>query len=152
MAEKTTDGSRQANPAGYTSFVSNLRSLTASVIDHVRLRFQVLELEGREALAHYIRLAIFVGIAVVMLVFAYLLLMVGGIFLLSEQLGWPWAMLTTVVGGAHLLLAIIFLLVGKSMLSKPVLAGTINEFKSDTEWLRKNKQNQDPTAKSLSDS
>ncbi len=151
MSTHAKDSGRQENPAGYPSLVANLRSLTASLIDHARLRFQVMELEGREAAAHYLRLAVLIVIAVVLLLFSYLLLLVGGIFLLAERLEWPWATLTTVAGGVHLVLALVFLLIGKSMLGKPVLEGTINEFKTDTEWLREQKQSKNPTEKSLSD-
>ena len=148
MADNDQADTRRANPAGYSGLLANLRGLAATAIEHGRLRFQVLEAEGRDAAGHYLRLAIVVGVAVVLLLFAYLLLLVGGIFLLAELTQWSWAVLTASAGALHLAAAVILMLVGRHMLGRPVLAATINEFKLDTEWLRNHSSKTSPNVNS----
>lgn len=148
MAEQDPGRGRPPGAPGTRGIASSLRALSATVIEHGRLRFQMIEVEGRDAVLHYLRMAVVLGVGLVFLLFAYLFLLVGGVFLLADATGLPWSLLTAAVGGGHLILALVLLIVAKTMLRKPVLEGTINELKRDTEWLR-NQANKDTTSKTI---
>lgn len=132
---------RPGNPAGYSGLADNLKALGGTIAEHARLRFQVLEIEGREAGAHYLKLIAFAVAALLFVLLAYLFLVAGGIFLLAEKTTWSWAGASAFVGLLHILLAAVCALYIRSRFKRPVFEATIQELKQDTEWLREKKNN-----------
>lgn len=115
-----------------------LRGSTASLIEHVRLRIELLEVEGREAALHLLLLAGLVALAALLLVFGYLLILLGGLFLLASVTGWDWVWVAFVAGIVHVVGAGVLLLQVRTRSRRKLLADTIEEFKRDSQWLRKN--------------
>ncbi len=111
-----------------------------SILDYLGARLQLFLLEAREA-----RNGLLLRIA---------LFMIGGFFLLLAWLGvaiglagvlvvkagwlWPWAAIT--VGGAHLIVGVVILLIAKRKLAQPAFQESIREFQRERDWLHSHRE------------
>lgn len=106
----------------------------AALADLIGARASLIHLEFRQAFQHGAKRGIFFGAAAFLLLFAWVIIVAGGVGAISASTHWPWYWVTLSVGGAHLLLAFILILIAK----KPAPASfdaTLAEFKKDREWL-----------------
>lgn len=102
----------------------------------LQARMELARLESKEALAHLLWLAAFVAVAILALLLAYILGVVGLAFLVQRLAGWEWWAVTLAFAFAHLAVAGTLALLAKRRLSKPFFQATIVEFKKDREWLK----------------
>lgn len=121
--------------------MNSLRSSLSALAEHIRLRIEVLQVEGREAALHLLLLAGLLVGAAVFLVFAYLLLLLSAVFLLASATGWSWAWIAVAAGSVHLLVAFILLLTVRQLSRRRLLDQSLEEFKRDSTWLRNQTKN-----------
>ena len=66
---------------------------------------------------------------------AYLIALVGGIASISVGQGWTWYKVTLLVAGAHVLIAVLLVVIGKRRFGRRPFRDSLDEFKRDREWL-----------------
>jgi len=111
-------------PAGWSEALGTLLSC----------RIALIQLESKAAAQQagkLVALAAFIALATL---FAWALLLAGGIAALAAATGWPWHWLALVAGAAHGLAAGIGLYLAKSA-ARPAFPITRAEFLKDREWL-----------------
>ena len=116
----------------------HFRELLASAAAYLQARLQLLGIELGEAGRHYLKLAIFALVAVIALIFGYVLLCIALVFLVAHATGWRWEWVLFAFAGAHLLAAIICGAIAWRFIGRPVFTSTLNELKKDQEWLKTN--------------
>lgn len=121
--------------AGDAGFVAHLRGFFASFADYFRARLQLTGIESKEAGLHYLKLLIYVVIALVVVIFGYLFLCIGLVVLLAQLLhvGWPWVMIGFAV--LHFAGAVACVFFAKAGMAEPMFGATLRELKKDKEWL-----------------
>ncbi len=129
---------RMATDAG---LLPSLRRALGTLIQHARLRLEVLQVEGREAALHLLLLAGLIAAAALLVLFAYLLLLLAAVFLLASSTGWSWAWVAVAVAGAHLLIALILLASVRQLSRRKLLTHSLEELKRDSTWLKKQASN-----------
>jgi uncharacterized membrane protein YqjE len=134
MLETSTTGTRAGTDAGFTE---HLRSFAATGFDYLSARFQLAGIESKEASVHYLKILGFVAVAVAALLFGYVFLCVGLVFVIAylTQAQWMWVMLA--FAALHLIAAAICLAVAKKRIASPMFTETLNEFKKDRQWLNR---------------
>ncbi len=117
----------------------HLLALLASLTGYIRARLELAGIEGKEAAAIYLKVAVCLVLAVLFLAFGYAFLWIGILALIAafSHLYWGWLVLA--VGVLHLLgiagcVWMVFVL-----WKKPVFSATLEEFRKDQEWLNSHK-------------
>ena len=91
-------------------------------------RVALIQLEAKDASTKAVRRVSFVSAACGCAIFAWALLLAGGISWISESTGWPWNRVAIGASALHLLAAIIFVKVAKFPVTRA-------EFQKDREWI-----------------
>lgn len=116
------------------------KSWAASLAELVDSRLTLIRLEAQAAAGKTVRILICIVVAALALLFTWALLVAGAIAAISLTKGWPWQYVTLGAAGAHLLVALLALLLAKA--SKPALfTHTKAEFNKDRAWLNTLKSN-----------
>ncbi|MGC3989787.1 MAG: phage holin family protein [Chthoniobacteraceae bacterium] len=134
MMDPARGSAPHASPESGVS--GHFRNLLASALGYFQARFQLLGIEAGEAGKHYLTLAVFALVALVALIFGYIFLILGLVFLVAHWTGWHWEWVLLAFAGAHLLATIIFGALAWRMIGKPFFTRDFNEFKKDQEWLK----------------
>lgn len=105
-----------------------------ALMDLVAARLTLIQLESKDATQEASRRACLIAAACGCAFFAWALLLVGGVSLLSQATGWPWNLVTLGLAALHLVLGIILAQSAKpsGAASFPV---TRAEFQKDREWI-----------------
>jgi uncharacterized membrane protein YqjE len=136
VAEPAPERVKSAESAG---IVAHAIELLGAALAYFQARFALASLEGREAVGHYFKtLGLLLG-AIVVIVFGYFFLCFAGVFAIATAFGggtaWIWVTLAAAV--LHLLIGVAFVFKVRSLVQRPVLAATLEEFKKDQAWLEK---------------
>lgn len=115
------------------------RGLLQAGLTYVEARGQLLQVEAKEAVGHVSRIASFGSIAAFLLMVTWLLAVPAGISLIAERLAMRWEHLALIAAGAHLFLALIFLILvrARSRSLRP-FEESLNQLREDRAWLAKN--------------
>ena len=134
-----------ADPASpHTSdagFIENGRALLAAVAAYLAARLHLAGIETKEALIHF---GIIIGLAILALsvvVFGYLFLCIGLVFLIARLLHVHAEWVVLVLALAHFGGAMACVIFAKARLSAPMFGATLEEFKKDKQWLQTKKPN-----------
>ena len=112
------------------------RGLSEPLLRYLEARGVLLTIEAQEALQSVIRLLIFGAVAAAAAFMGWVLLTAALVHVIVNATDWHWAGAVTVLGGAHVMFAIVFLLIMRSRLGKlRFFKDTLNEFKRDRAWL-----------------
>lgn len=97
-------------------------------------RLALIELESKDAVKQGVRAAIMIVAAVICVIFAWAMLLAGGVSLIAVSAGWPWYLVALGVAALHLLVGFILLKLAKpsAISAFPV---TRSEFKKDRQWI-----------------
>jgi uncharacterized membrane protein YqjE len=127
---------RSRNPAGRAGLLDNLLGLTSALARFFESRCALIARDSKAALAQMLILAACFGVAVMLCVFGYIFLIVSAIVGVAHlaQVSWLWTAL--VAAGLHFLLALVFVLLARSRLKKPLFRATASELNKDREWLK----------------
>jgi uncharacterized membrane protein YqjE len=97
-------------------------------------RLELIQLESRQAAQEASRRAILVGVAAGCAFAAWMLLLAGGVSLISEGTGWPWNRVAVGLACLHLLAGFILARAAKSK-GAAAFPATRAEFRKDREWI-----------------
>lgn len=132
----TSESPPSHNPAGHSGFLGNALALLTAVAGFFESR---LALAAKESKSAGLQILILVGsllVAGVLCVMGYVFLIVSAIAGLAHLAGTSWPWIALIVGLVHFIIALVFLLVARSRISKPMFRDTVDELKKDREWLR----------------
>jgi len=135
---QTTQPPGPESPAGLPE---HLRRLLASAIGYFGARLELAGIEGRETLGIWGRAAALVALALGLLLFGYLLLILGAVAALAWLTGWHWGWFALGFGFLHLAGAGVCLWLAKLKWSHPVFPMTLAEFRKDQQWLSRPNEN-----------
>jgi uncharacterized membrane protein YqjE len=110
-------------------------SLWGSAGRHIQSIVELAGLEGREALALYLRLAVMLGAALVFGVFAYVLVLLFVAFLVSSIFGVAWLWILLALAVVHILVAAVCANHVRCHMRTAVFAATRSELKKDFDAL-----------------
>lgn len=105
----------------------------------VSSRIALIQLEARDAARLGARRAAALIAAMLLMFFAWALLLAGGIAIAADQTGWPWHWIALSAAVLHLLVALILLQSAKTPTSAPFPV-TRAEFQKDREWIESLRQ------------
>jgi uncharacterized membrane protein YqjE len=117
--------------------IAHALDLLGAGLAYFQARFALASLEGREAVAHYLKaLGLLLG-GIVVIVFGYFFLCFAAVFAIAMAFGggsaWIWVTLAAAL--LHLLIGVALVFKVRSLVQQPVLAATLEEFKKDQAWL-----------------
>jgi uncharacterized membrane protein YqjE len=106
------------------------------LLRYLEARGILLTIEAQEALQQVLRVLLFAGIAAAAAFMGWVLLTAALVHVLMAAGGWSWVKAVTVLGVAHVALAIACLFVVRQRVGGlQFFRETINEFKKDRQWL-----------------
>lgn len=121
----------------------NARGLTAGLLSfwgsagrHVLALAELAGLEGKAAVALYVRLAVMLVACLIFLVFGYFLALLFVVFLIATIFGVSWLWIFLGLGLLHFLVAFLCALHVKTHLRTPVFEVTSSEIRKDLESLK----------------
>jgi len=117
----------------------HLLALLASLAGYIRARLELAGIEGKDAAAIYLKVAVLLFVAILFLTFGYAFLWIGLIALIAAFSHLPWGWLVLSAGVIHLLGALGCTLIIWRLWKKPVFAATLEELRKDQEWLNSHK-------------
>ncbi|MEX1115601.1 MAG: phage holin family protein [Akkermansiaceae bacterium] len=106
-------------------------------------RVALIQLESKDAARGAARAAVFFVAALCCVIFAWALLISGGVAILADAMHWPWYWVALGASALHLLVGIGFALLGKPAVN-PAFPITRAEFQKDREWIEKFHINKKP--------
>jgi uncharacterized membrane protein YqjE len=132
MAE---EGSRARNPAGHAGLLDNLLALTSALAGFFQARWALITLDSKAALAQLVTLAACLAAAIMLFAFGYVFLIVSAIVGVAHLAGVSWLWIALAAAGLHFVGAVIFIVVARSRMTKPLFRATASELKRDRQWL-----------------
>ena len=132
----TSEATRSRDPARHAGLLDNLVALVGALAGFFESRFVLLAQESKAALLQMLGLAACVAAAVILFALGYVFLIASIIVGVAHaaQVSWIWIALAA--AGVHFLIALIFILVARSRMIKPLFRVTLSELKKDREWLK----------------
>ena len=124
------------NPAGRRGLLDNLLALAGTLAVFFETRAALIAKESRTAFAQLLVLAACLVAAALVFAFGYIFLIAAAIVALANgaQISWLWTALAAAV--LHFVLALVFLLIARSRMTKPMFRASAEELKKDSEWLK----------------
>jgi uncharacterized membrane protein YqjE len=124
------------NPAGHAGLLDNLVALAGALAVFFQSRFALLAQESKAALLQMLGLAACVVAAVMLFALGYVFLIASIIAGVAHAAQVSWVWIAIAAAGVHFLVALIFILVARSQMAKPLFRMTLLELKKDREWLK----------------
>lgn len=100
----------------------------------VASRVALIQLESKDAARGASRRAVLVAAACGCAFAAWMLLLAGGVSIISQSTGWPWDWVAVGLATLHLLVGVVLAHAAKSA-DTPAFPATRAEFKKDREWI-----------------
>ncbi|MGY8640887.1 MAG: phage holin family protein [Verrucomicrobiales bacterium] len=121
---------------------SKAAATLGSILDYLGARSRLFVIEAKEARnGLLLKLALFVAGGFFLLL-AWLGFAVGIFGFITIKLEWPWPWAAVAVGGAHLLVGGILLLLAKQKFANPVFEESVREFQHERSWLNSHREQQ----------
>jgi uncharacterized membrane protein YqjE len=133
MISETT---RSRNPAGHASLLGNLLALASALTELFEARFALFAQDSKAALVQLLVLAVCLVLAVVVCVLGYVFLLASAVVGSAQLAGISWVWTALAAGGAHFVIALIFVGIARNRITKPFFRATLTELKEDREWLK----------------
>ena len=130
------EASRARNPAGHTGLLDNLLALASALAGFFESRFALVARDSKAALVQAITLAACLSAAAVLFALGYIFLIVSAIVGVAHLAGVSWLWIALATAGLHFLVALIFVLVARRRMTKPLFRATASELRKDREWLK----------------
>jgi len=116
--------------------LDNLVALAGALTVFFQSRFALLAQESKAALLQMLGLAACVVAAVMLFALGYVFLIASIIAGVAHAAQVSWVWIAIAAAGVHFLVALIFILVARSQMAKPLFRMTLLELKKDREWLK----------------
>jgi uncharacterized membrane protein YqjE len=133
MISETT---RSRNPAGHASLLENLLALASALTELFEARFALFAQDSKAALVQLLVLASCLVVALVVCVLGYVFLLASAVVGSAQLAGISWMWTALAAGGAHFVIALIFVVIARNRITKPFFRATFTELKEDREWLK----------------
>jgi uncharacterized membrane protein YqjE len=133
MISETT---RSRNPAGHASLLGNLLALASALTELFEARFALFAQDSKAVLVQLLVLAVCLVLAVVVCVLGYVFLLASAVVGSAQLAGISWVWTALAAGGAHFVIALIFVVIARNRITKPFFRATLTELKEDREWLK----------------
>ena len=117
-------------------------STLAALLDHILIRIKLFQLEAKEIRGELLVKLFVLLTAFLFFAIGYVTVLAGGVSMLIIHFQWPWPKAVLSVGGIHVFVAFILLIIAKKRLSQAAFRDTIQEFEKDRQWLE-NKHRRD---------
>ncbi len=134
----TQSGQRRAPmPRG---IIDQLAGLLAMVLAYLSARLELAGIEGREAVTHYLIILVLAIGGLILLIFGYLLSVIGVVFLIAHFIGTENAWIWVTLGAAslHFIVAGGLLIVARSRIAQPMFSASLEQLRQDQEWIKPN--------------
>src|ERR1043166_8589681 len=132
MAE---EGSRSRNPAGHAGLLDNLLALISALAGFFQARWALITRDSKAALAQLVTLAACLAAAIMLFAFGYVFLIVSAIVGVAHLAGVSWLWIALAAAGLHFVGAVIFIVVARGRMTKPLFRATASELKRARQWL-----------------
>ena len=133
MADEAT---RSRNPAGHAGLLDNLLALLNALAVFFESRFALLARDSKAALVQMFALVACLLAALLLFMFGYIFLIASAVVGLAHLARISWLWIALAAAGVHFVIALVFLLVARSRMTKPLFRATAAELKKDREWLK----------------
>ncbi len=133
MADEAT---RSRNPAGHAGLLDNLLALLNALAVFFESRFALLARDSKAALVQMFALVACLLAALLLFTFGYIFLIASAVVGLAHLARISWLWIALAAAGVHFVIALVFLLVARSRMTKPLFRATAAELKKDREWLK----------------
>ena len=119
-----------------TGFIGSLAALAATLVDFFESRAALVATESKAALVQFVLIALCLIAGLLFFAFGYVFLLATAVVAVAHlaKVSWLWTALAA--AGLHLLMALIFLLIARSGIKRPLFRATTAELKKDREWLK----------------
>jgi uncharacterized membrane protein YqjE len=133
MADEAT---RSRNPAGHAGLLENLLALVNALAVFFESRFALLARDSKAAFVQMVILAACLFAALLLFTLGYIFLVASAVVGLAHLAHVSWLWVALAAAGAHFIIALVFLLVARGRMRKPIFRATAVELKKDREWLK----------------
>ena len=110
-------------------------STLAAVIDHILIRIKLFQFEAREIRGELLVKLFVLLTAFLFFALGYIALLTGGVAMLIDYYQWPWPKTVICVGGLHIFIAFLLLIIVRKRLSQTAFRDTLQEIEKDRQWL-----------------
>src|SRR5438876_2552767 len=133
MAGENSPSRSRPRQAG---FIGSLVALASALADFFESRAALFASESKAALVRFLLAAICLIAALLFFTLGYVFLLATAVVAIAHlaRISWLWTALAA--AGLHILIALIFLLIARSGIKRPIFRATMDEFKKDREWLK----------------
>jgi len=117
-------------------FIGSLVALASALADFFESRAALFATESKAALVQFVLVALCLVAALLFFAFGYIFLLATAVVAVAHlaKVSWLWTALAA--AGLHILIALIFLLVARTGIKRPIFRATSAELKKDREWLK----------------
>src|SRR6202040_2565064 len=117
-------------------FIGSLVALASALADFFESRAAIFATESQAALVQFFLVALCLVAALLFFAFGYVFLLATVVVAVAHlaKVSWLWTALAA--AGLHILAALIFLLIARSVIKRPIFRATSAELKKDREWLK----------------
>ena len=122
--------------------IGSLVALASALADFFESRAALFATESKSALVQFVLIAICLVAALLFFAFGYVFLLATAVVAIAHLANVSWLWTALAAAGLHILIALIFILIARSGIKRPILPETIAELKKDREWLKNLETNQ----------
>ena len=134
--DNSPPGSRSSQNASPRQGLGDLTASTlAAVLDHILIRIKLFQLEAREIRGELLVKLFVLLTAFLFFALGYIALLTGGVAMLIDHFQWPWPKTVISVGGLHIFIAFLLLIIVRKRLSQAAFRDTLQEIEKDRQWL-----------------
>src|SRR5206468_2190760 len=111
-------------------------AFASALADFFESRAALFTTESKAALVQFVLVALCLVAALLFFAFGYVFLLATAVVAVAHlaRVSWLWTALAA--AGLHILIALIFLLIARSGIKRPIFRATMDELKKDREWLK----------------
>lgn len=110
-------------------------STLAALLDHVLIRIKLFQFEAKEIRGELLVKLFVLLTSFLFLALGYIALLAGGVGMMIAHFHWPWPLTVLGVGGLHVFVAFLLLIIAKKRLSQTAFRDTLKEIEKDRQWL-----------------
>src|SRR5436305_3019377 len=133
MAGENSPSRSRPRQAG---FIGSLVALASALADFFESRVALFAMESRAALVQFVLVALCLVATLLFFAFGYVFLLATAVVAVAHlaRVSWLWTALAA--AGLHIMIALVFLLIARSGIKRPIFRATMDELKKDREWLK----------------
>ena len=113
----------------------HLRSWASIFLDYLNAKAQLVAAESREASAHFIAILVLIGVILVLSLSSVLMYGACLLYLVGALFHLPWGWSALICGALLTLFTLLFFLLLRVQLRKPVFQMSLQDLEKDKEWL-----------------